>query len=115
MWPKVSREATLVAQTMLATSVAFVDALYAFLSTFEGELTNDENKTGGSEAWSLVCNIVHRMFEDIVVHRCLDCFACFKSGVKQQVATEYLWASLQTHRGMAERLRMNSETTHCDI
>jgi hypothetical protein len=43
----VSGEAKLVAQTMLATSVAFVEALSAFLSDFYGELTNDENKTSG--------------------------------------------------------------------
>jgi hypothetical protein len=39
-----SVEAKLVAQTMLATNVTFVDTLSAFLSAFFGELTNDENK-----------------------------------------------------------------------
>jgi hypothetical protein len=46
----VSGQAKLGAQTILVTSVAFVDALSAFLSTLYGELTNDENKTSGSEA-----------------------------------------------------------------
>jgi hypothetical protein len=75
-------KAKLVAQTMLATSVSFVDALSAFLSTFYGEFTNDEKKTSGTEACSLACSIVRRMFEDVAVHRCLASFVDFKNGVK---------------------------------
>jgi hypothetical protein len=83
---------------MLATSVSFVDALSAFLSTFYGEFTNDEKTTSGTEACSLACSIVRRMFEDVAVHRCLASFVDFKNGVKQQEATDYRWASLQAHR-----------------
>jgi hypothetical protein len=79
----VSGEAKLVAQTMLATSVAFLDALSAFLSTFYVELTNDERKTSGTEAPSLACRIVQPMFEDIAVHRCLASFVDFMNGMKQ--------------------------------
>jgi hypothetical protein len=86
----VSGEAKLVAQTMLATSVAFVEALSAFLSNFYGELTNDENKTNGKEAWSLVCSIVGRMHDDISIHKCRASFDDFKNAVKQKVATECL-------------------------
>jgi hypothetical protein len=89
-----------VTQTVLATSFAFVEALSAFLSDFYGELTNDENKTSGKEAWSMVCSIVQRMFEDIAVHRCHASFVDFKNDNKG--TTEYLWASLQAHRVMAE-------------
>jgi hypothetical protein len=87
---------------MLATSVAFVKALSAFLSDFYGELTNDENKTSGKEAWSPVCSIVRRMLDGIAVHRCRASFVGLKSDMKQQVATEHLWTSLQAHRVMAE-------------
>jgi hypothetical protein len=45
------------------------------------ELTNDENKTSGTEAWSLVCSIVRWMFDDIAVHRCLTRCVDIKSGV----------------------------------
>jgi hypothetical protein len=79
---------------MLATSLAFVDTLSAFLSTFDSESTIDENKTSGTEAFSLVCIIVRRMFEDTTLHRYLASFVDFKGGVKQQVATDYLWSSL---------------------
>jgi hypothetical protein len=78
---EVLEEAKLVTQTMLATSVAFLDALSAFLSAFYDELTNDENKTSGTEAWSLVCSIVRWMFDDIAVHRCLTRCVDIKSGV----------------------------------
>ena len=44
----VSGQTKLVAQTILATSVVFVDVLSVFLSIFYGELTNDENKTSSS-------------------------------------------------------------------
>jgi hypothetical protein len=73
----------LVAQTIIVTSVAFVDALSAFLSAFHGEMTNDEYKTSGTEAWSLVGSIVWRMFHDIAIPRCLASFADFKKAVKQ--------------------------------
>jgi hypothetical protein len=72
---RVSGEAKLAAQTMLATSVAFVEALSAFLSNFHGELTNDEKRTSGKEAWSLVRSIV-------AVHRCPVSFDDFKNKVK---------------------------------
>jgi hypothetical protein len=71
-----------VAQTTLATSVAFVEALSAFLSDFYGESTNDENKTSGKEAWSLVCSIVRQMFDAIAVYRCRASFVDFKNDVK---------------------------------
>jgi hypothetical protein len=58
-----------VAQMILATSVAFVEELSAFLYNFYGELTNDEHKTSVKEAWSLVCSIVRRTFDGIAVHR----------------------------------------------
>jgi hypothetical protein len=73
---------------VIVTSVTFVDALSVFLSTFYGKLTNDENKSIGTEAWSLVCSIVRLLFADIAVHRCLASFVDFKNGVKQQVVTE---------------------------
>jgi hypothetical protein len=98
----VSGQAKLVARTILPTSVALVGALVAFLSTCYGELTNDENKTSETEARSLICSIVRRMFEDIVLHRCLARFVVFKGWVNHQIATEYLWATLQAHHVMAE-------------
>jgi hypothetical protein len=94
-------EAKLVTQTMLATSVTFMKALSTLLSNFYGELTNAENQTSGSEAWSLVCSIVRRMLDDIVVHRGQAGFVDFKNAEKQ-VTTEYLWASLYSHVVMAE-------------
>jgi hypothetical protein len=78
----VSGEVKLAAQMMLATSLAFVDALSAFLSTFYGESMYDENKASGTEAFSLVC-IVRRMFEDTTLHRYLASFVDFKGGAKQ--------------------------------
>jgi hypothetical protein len=90
---------------MLTTSVEFVDALNTLLSTFYGELANDENKTSGTEAWSLVCSIVWRIVGDITLHRCLARCVDFKGGVKQQVAAGYLWASLHAHRVMAENTK----------
>jgi hypothetical protein len=86
----VSGEAKLVARTMLATSVAFVEALNAFLSNFYGGLTKENNKTSGKEAWSLVRSIVRRIY---AVHRCRASFVDVKNEVKQQIATKYLWAS----------------------
>lgn len=76
-------------------SFTFVDELSAFLTNLYGELTNAENQTTGSEAWSLVCSIVvcsivRWMFDDIAVHRLAS--VDFNNGVKQQVATENLWA-----------------------
>jgi hypothetical protein len=106
----VSGETKLVAQTILATSVAFVDTLSAFLSTFYGELTNDKNKTSGTEARSLICSIVRRMFEDIALPRCLARFVAFKGWVRHQVATEYLWASLQVHHVMAKYTKYEVDT-----
>jgi hypothetical protein len=99
---EVLEEAKLVTQTMLATSVAFLDALRAFLSVFYDELTNDESKTTGKKASSLVCSIVRRVLDNIAVRRCLANFANFKNEVRQQVATEYLSASLQAHRVIPE-------------
>jgi hypothetical protein len=57
------------AQKMLTTSIAFVEALSAFLFSFYSELTNDDNKTSGTEAWSLVCGISRRTLDDIALHR----------------------------------------------
>jgi hypothetical protein len=82
----VSGEAKVVIQTMLATSVAFVDALSAFLSIFYSEFTNNEKET--TEAWSFVCSIDWLIFEDIAIHRCLARFADFKGGANEQVATK---------------------------
>jgi hypothetical protein len=79
-----------------------VEVLNAFLSNFYGELTNDENKTSVKEAWPLVSSIVRRMFDDIAVDRCLASFVDFKNELKEQAATEYLWASLDAHRVMTE-------------
>jgi hypothetical protein len=45
------------------------------------------------------------MFDDIAVYRCRDSFVDFGNDGKQQVATEYLWASLQAHRVMADEFR----------
>jgi hypothetical protein len=77
---RVSGVAKLMAQTMLTSSVAFVDVLSAFPSTFYGELANDENKTICTEARSLVCSIVRRIFEDIALHRRLARVINFKGG-----------------------------------
>jgi hypothetical protein len=63
-----------VAQTMVATSVTFVDAF----SAFYGKLTNDANKS----------SIIRWIFDDIADHRCVANFVDFKNGVKQQIAME---------------------------
>lgn len=93
----VSGEVKLVAQALLATSVALVDAGCPFLSSFYSKLPKDESKTSGTETWSLVCSIAWRVFKDIALRPGLTRFVDFKNGVKQQVVTEYLWASLQAH------------------
>jgi hypothetical protein len=67
---------------MLASSVAFTEALSALLSNFYG------NQTYGSEAWSLVCSIVRRMLDDIAVHRSQAGSIDFKNAEKQKVTTE---------------------------
>jgi hypothetical protein len=99
---KISGEAKLVAQTMLTTSVAFVEAVSAFLSNFYAELINDENRTGPTEAWILVCSIVRRVFDDIAVHRGRASFVDYRNNEKGHIATQYVWASLQAQRIMAE-------------
>jgi hypothetical protein len=73
-----------------------VDVLGAFLSALYA------NKTSGTEAWSLVYSTVQRMFDDTAVHRCLDSLVDSKNGVKQQVTTECLWASLQVQAHLIE-------------
>ena len=50
----------------------------------------------------MVCNIARRTVDNIAVYRCRASFDDFKKDVKQQVATECLWASLQAHRVVAE-------------
>jgi hypothetical protein len=83
-----SGETELVAYAMLATSVTFVEALSAFLSNIFGQLTNDENKTSGKEAWYSVCSIVRWMFDDIAVHRRLASFVVvFENEEKQRLPT----------------------------
>jgi hypothetical protein len=47
-----------VAQKMLTVSIAR-----------GSELTNDDNKTSGTEAWSLVCSINMRIVDDMALHR----------------------------------------------
>jgi hypothetical protein len=41
------------------------------------------------------------MFKGIALRQRLARFVNFKDGAKEEVATEYLWASLQTHRVVA--------------
>jgi hypothetical protein len=41
-----------------------------------------KKKTIGKKAWSLVCSIVRRMFDDIAVHRDLASAVDFKNEVK---------------------------------
>lgn len=54
---RASGEAKVVARAMLMASVAFVEALSAFLFSFYSELTNDKKQDQGTVAWSLVCSI----------------------------------------------------------
>jgi hypothetical protein len=79
---------------MCPARVTFAEVISVFLSSFHGELTND-SKTSGTEADLWMADIRRRR-PPPKARQVLQ----LQGWLKEQVATEHLWASLQTHRVM---------------
>lgn len=97
---RASSSARLLAQELLLHSVRFVYGLVEFITRSHAELKAVSTYSKG-QIWSLVCQCVKRVFQDLSDARVTGRDAK-DSEDELQTAAEYLWATLKTHMIMAE-------------